>query len=91
MLAMKPHFKSCLDEAAKFVEKWCSADDATNLDLAEIFAKTLTQRREPADCQLGFLADANLNRCPRWPFSMISSDKIRKYPDLMVMVPGPSS
>ena len=68
MLGMKPHFASSMDAAAKFVGTWCARDDDMHLTRAEVYAKTLRDRREPADSQLDFLADANLKRCQRWFF-----------------------
>ena len=62
-----------MDAAAKFVGTWSASDDDMHLKQAEIFAKNLPDRKEPADCQLDFFAEANLKRCPKWVFSMMKA------------------
>ena len=71
--AMKPHFAECAKEAAEFAAAWSGGDDSPGLNEAEAYAKGLNARKEPADGQLGILANAQLKRSPRWPIACLNT------------------
>ena len=59
-----------MKEAAEFAAAWAGGG---GLDEAEAYGKSLRDRKEPEDGQLGILAKAGLKRAPRWPIACLKT------------------
>ena len=70
---MKPHYREFAREAVDFVNAWGGGEGAPAIKEVHDYAQSLNMQREPADGQIGWLANAKMHEAPQWPTACVKT------------------